>query len=133
MRDSCALAVATHTSEAERAIAAGSRATVIVSLTLLVAGSMRETVASCRLTTHTPDSPAATATGRLPTRIARVTVAVRGSTRNSVPVSSLVIQTAPAPMAIALGGAPRWMTSSAPSARIRETVLSTDEPIHTDP
>jgi hypothetical protein len=104
-----------------------------VSLTTLVAGSIRQTVASWRLTTHTPDPPAATATGRFPTRIARTIVAVRGSIRNSVPVSSLVAHIAPDPIAIALGGAPRWMTLLEPSGRTRVTVRSTAEAIHTAP
>src|SRR5688500_4805481 len=133
MRETFAAAVATHAPESVSAIATGSRATGTVSPTLLVSGSIRQTVASWRLTTQTPDLPAATATGRLPTRIARTIVAVRGSIRNSVPVSSLVTQIAPAPIAIALGGAPGSMMLLVPSGLTRATVRSTAEAIHTAP
>ena len=74
--------------------------------TAFVAGSIRDSVPSWRLTTHTAPSPTASALGPLPTLIARTTAPVRGSMRVTVPASSLATQSAPAPAAIALGIAP---------------------------
>src|SRR6185295_579037 len=73
--------------------------TSIVATTLLVFGSMRDTLPSPWFSVHTAPPPAAMKRGDLPTGIVSTTRLVRGSTRATVLCSVLVTQTASSPKA----------------------------------
>jgi hypothetical protein len=77
----------------------GPLPTGIVCTTVLVTGSIRETVLSRLLATQTAPFPVVIPLGLLPTLIVWATILFRGSIRDTVSSSALVTQTAPSPTA----------------------------------
>ena len=90
--------LATQTAPPPAAMPVGRAGTVIVVVTALVSGSIRETVSSPTFATQTAPSPAAIATGDCPTVVVAVTApALRGSIRMTSLSMSSETHTAPQP------------------------------------
>jgi hypothetical protein len=82
----------------------GRLPTGIVSITLALSGSRRDTVPSCVFATHTAPRPTAIAEGSCPTGVVAVTAfALVGSIRITLSSSASATHTAPWPIAIAVG------------------------------
>src|SRR5712691_14475 len=84
----------------------GKLPTSIGCTTVLVAGSIRETVPSRLLTTQTAPLPVMIPLGLLPTGIVWTTAFVEGSILETVWSSAFVTQYAPSPTATCVGVAP---------------------------
>src|SRR3954469_526814 len=99
IRDSGYSKDVTHTEPSPTAISppGPGTPTSIVAATLLVLGSMRETLPSPWFSTQIAAGPAAIKRGDLPTVMVSATRLVFGSTRATVPCSVLVTHTAPSP------------------------------------
>ena len=107
----------------------------MVSVTVPVRGSIRETVSSCVFATQTAPAPTARAVGPCPTEVVPITApSLAGSRRVTVLSSESVTQTLPAPAAIALGSFPTEVLATTSSLSASTPAMAPKvRPLHTEP
>ena len=114
----------TYTRPFPAAIDRGLPPTAIVLTTLLLRGSIRDTVPSRLFATQTPPKPTMTSVGARPTGMVVVTELVAGSMRTTVSSRRSATQSAPAPYAAAPDPRPTGVvpTTSSPAGSMRATL-----------
>src|SRR5437667_187472 len=125
----------TQTRPFPTAIACGLPPTLIVLITSLLPGSIRDTVPSRLFATQTLPRPTVMSVGARPTRIVVVTEFVAGSIRTTAPARRSTAHTAPAPTAIASAPSRTAIDAitSFVTGSMRATLLPRVSPTHTAP